>query len=92
MKLRQSVSENCWIESALNSTEKKERRIFVMLPINATDKEKCESLSRVTSILVKKGWVVGDSYQFNNEISLEYALECDSNELIEDMLSCAFLE
>ena len=88
MKLRQSVSENCWIESSLQSTEKKEQSIFLMLPTYATDKENCETLSRVTSILVKKGWAVGDSQQLNNTISLEYILECDSNILIGDMFSC----
>lgn len=89
MKLRQSVSENCWIESSLQSTEKKEQSIFLMLPTCATDKENCETLSRVTSILVKKGWVVGDSQQLTSAISLEYISECDNNILIDDMLSCA---
>ena len=92
MKLKQPVSESCWIESSLQSTEKKEQSIFLMLPTCATDKENCETLSRVTSILVKKGWVVGDSQQLNSAISLEYILECDSGILVNDMLSCAPLK
>ena len=92
MKIKQSVSENCWIESSLNSTEKKVQSIFLILSVGATDKEKVESLGRVTNILIKKDWVVGESQQLSNAIALEYVLECDVNNLVEDMLSCAPLK
>lgn len=90
MKLEQSVSEKCKVTCLLNTIDAVENKINLLLPGNAPDKEKTNVVSRISNLLINKGWVIEvvDDMPGYTGVNMEFKKLCGSNELIETILEC----
>lgn len=90
MKLEQSVSEKCKVTCLLNTIDAVENKINLLLPGNAPDKEKANVVSRISNLLINKGWVIEvvDDMPGHTGVNMEFKKLCGSNELIETILEC----
>lgn len=90
MKLEQFVSEKCRITCLLNTVDAVENKINLLLPSNAPDKEKANVVSRISNLMINKGWIIEsvDDLPGYTGVNMAFKKLCGSNELIETILEC----
>lgn len=90
MKIEQKVGEQCKVTCSLNTIDGVENKINLLLPSNAPDKEKANVVSRISNLMINKGWIIEstDDLPGYTGVSMIFKKLCGPNELIETILEC----
>ena len=90
MKIEQNVGEKCKVTCSLNTIDAVEHKVNLLLPGNAPDKEKANVVSRISNLMINKGWIIEsvDDLPGYTGVSMTFKKLCGPNELIETILEC----